>query len=115
MSKHKNWNSKYVEYFSTLIGQLGWGTRPSRPDISFKKSELSSIVTLATIDNLMRVMKILHRIKLESLQMKFNGLGNLGNVKIIVYNDSSFDNFYYGRSDGGFTSFLAYSFGDYQQ
>ena len=59
LSKHKNLNSKYLESFATLIGQLGLVTRQSRPDISFEKSELSSIVKLATIENLIRAMKIL--------------------------------------------------------
>ena len=57
-------------------------------------------------------MKILQRIKSEPLELKFNGLGKIDNVKIIVYNDSSFGNLDNGGSQGGFISFLANSFGD---
>ena len=44
--------------------------------------------------------------------MKFNGLRNLDNVKIIVYNDSSFGNLDNGGSQGGFILFLANSVAD---
>ena len=81
LSKHKNLNSKYLESFATLIGQLGLVTRQSRPDISFEKSELSSIVKLATIENLMRAMKILQWIKSEPLEIRFNRFGKFRQCK----------------------------------
>ena len=54
-------------------------------------------------------MKIIQRIKSEPLELKFNGLGNLDNVKIIVYNDSSYGNLDNGGSQGGFILVLANS------
>ena len=47
-------------------------------------------------------MKILKRIKSETLELKLNGLRNLDNVQIIVYSDSSFGNLDNGGSLGGF-------------
>ena len=41
MSKHENLNTKELESFRILIGQLGWVAGQSRPDIAFEISELS--------------------------------------------------------------------------
>ena len=42
MSKHENLNTKELESFRTLVGQLRWADGQSRPDIAFEISELSS-------------------------------------------------------------------------
>ena len=97
---------------SSLIGQLGWVAGQSRPDIVFEISELNSKVKHATIEYLMRAMKILQRIKSEPLELKFNGLGDLNNVKFIVYKDSSFGNSDNGGSQGGFILIPANFVGD---
>ena len=57
MSKHENLNTKELEIFKTLIGELGWVNGQSRPDIAFEISELSSKVKHDTIEDLMRAMK----------------------------------------------------------
>ena len=57
-------------------------------------------------------MKIFQKIKSEFLELKLNGLGNFDDVKIIVYNDSSFGNLDNGGSQEGFILFLANSVGD---
>ena len=62
-SKHENLNTNKLESFRTLIGQLGCVSGESRPGIAFEISELSSKVKHATIEDLMRAMKILQRVK----------------------------------------------------
>ena len=102
MSKHETLNTKELESFGRLIGQLdclvAW---QSRPDIAFEISELSSEAKYTTVKDLMRAVKIFQRIKSEPLEFKFNSLGNLDNVKIIVCNVSSFGNLDNGGSQGG--------------
>ena len=105
MSKHENLNTKELESFRTLTGQLGWVAGKSRTDIAFEISELNSKVKHASIEDLMRAMKILQRKKSEPSELKFNGLGNLDNAKSIVYNDSSFGNLDNGGLQGGFILF----------
>ena len=112
MSKHENLNTKELKSFRSLIGQSGWVAGQSRQEITFQISELSSKIKHATIEDLIRAMKILMRIKSAPLELKSYGLGNLDNVKIIVYNDSSFGNLDNGGSQGEFKLFLANSFGN---
>ena len=112
MSNHENLNTKKLKSFRTLIGQLGLVNGHSRPDIASEIPKLHSEVKHATVKDLMRAIKILQRMKLEPLELIFIGLGNLDNVEIIVYNDSSFgylDNG--GLPIGGFI-FLTNSVGD---
>ena len=57
-------------------------------------------------------MKILQRIKPEPLELKFNGLGDLNNIKFIVYKDSSFGNSDNEGLQGGFILIPANFIGD---
>ena len=77
---------KFKQY-RALTGQL------TRPDISFDARELSTKNKDATYEDLKHANKVLKKAQLEKdVTVKFSKLGNINELKIIAYTDSSYRN-----------------------
>ena len=85
-----------VEYRS-LLGQLNWIGTLTRPDILFDVCDLSSSVKSATINDLLRLNKVVSRLKGSQVKIQFPPMDNLDACYLEVYTDASFGNL----SDGG--------------
>ena len=92
----------------SAIGQLNWVATQTRPDLSYDVLELSMITNRATVDHLLQANKVIRKLKSEALQIKFPRLGELSNLKLILFNDASFANLPDGTSStGGRVVFLS--------
>ena len=90
----------------TIVGQLGWLSGISRPDISFKVSELSSAIKNATVNDLLKANKVLKYLKNTQSYIQFPKLDNINNLRIVMHSDASYANLPYGGSQGGHLVFL---------
>ena len=100
LCKEKNDNIR------TLVGQLGWITGQTRPDLAFEVCQLSSILNHSKVDYILKANKLLLKVKNENTFLRFGLPGPTGNFKIICYNDWSLGNLKDGRSQGGFIIYL---------
>ena len=82
---------KFTEY-RALTGQLSWAAENTRPDISFDVRDLSTKNKEASYGDLKKANKILKKVQKEDVAVKYSKLGNLNNLKIISYTDSSYRN-----------------------
>ena len=89
----------------TLVGQLGWITGQTRPDLAFEVCQLSSILNHSKVDDILKANKLLLKAKSENI-LRFGLLGPKENFKIVCYNDSSLGNLKDGGSQGGFKIYL---------
>ena len=66
------------------------------------------ITNRATVDHLLQANKVIRKLKSEALQVKFPRLGELTNLKLLLFNDASFANLPDGTSStGGRVVFLS--------
>ena len=76
-----------------MTGQLSWAAELTRPDISFDARELSTKNKDPTYEDLKHANKVLKKAQLErDVTLKFSKLGNMKDLKIIAYTDSSYRN-----------------------
>ena len=88
------------------IGQLNWMATQTRPDISYDISELSSYLKTGTVESIRQVNKVIKKAKRVKSQLVIPDLGDLHDLKIVAYGDSSFSNLSDGGSQGGYIIFL---------
>ena len=84
----------------TVIGQLNWLACISKPEISFEVSYLSSRVTEATIEDVIKANKIVTRIQANTLRLLFPSLDRRF-LHIQVFTDGSFNSLPKSGSQGG--------------
>ena len=91
----------------SLIGQLNWLGSQTRPDCSFDVLELSISMKQPIKENIVRANKTVKRLKYEDCDILFPDLGNLNQLKLVVFSDASHANLPDGYSSaGGFIVFL---------
>ena len=86
----------------TLVGQLGWITGQTRPDLAFEVCQLNSILNHSKVDDILKANKLLLKAKSEDILLRFGLPGPIENFKVVCYNDSSLGNLKDGGSQGGF-------------
>jgi len=92
------------EQLRSKIGQGLWIARQSRPDIMFDVCQLASNYSRATVQDLLDVNKVLKRIALDRLTLKFQPLK--GEVSLVIFTDASFGNLPDGGTQGGYLVLL---------
>ena len=108
LRKNDKVTSEEEKLLRTAIGQLNWVATQTRPDLSYDVLELSMITNRATVDHLLQANKVIRKLKSEALQIKFPRLGELSNLKLMLFNDASFANLPDGTSStGGRVVFLS--------
>ena len=91
--KYEKLSKKKFTEFRGLIGQLSWAAENTRPDIAFDTRELSTKNKEATYGDLKDINKVLKKAQLEKdVTLKFSKLGNIDDLKIIAFTDSSYRN-----------------------
>ena len=55
------------ESIRTLVGQLGWITGQTRPDLAFEVYQPSSILTHSKVDDILKASKLLLKAKNEKI------------------------------------------------
>ena len=92
--------------FRALVGQLNWIAGISRPDVSFVVCQLSTVFNKATVQDMLRAMKVLKYLKGSELAVKIPSMGDLKRLEIWSYSDSSYANLPNGGSQGGVIIFM---------
>ena len=95
-----------LDCLKTVIGQLGWFTSQTGPDLAFETCTLRSTSKNATVNEIIQANKILEKAQKENLILRFSLKGNIKNFKIIRLNDASFGNLSDGSSQGGYKIYL---------
>lgn len=90
--------------FRSVVGQLGWITGMSRPDVSFSYCELSTCQSRPKILDLIKANKTIRDLKSRDVSIKFGPL-NLDSIKMAVFSDASYGNLQGGGSQIGFLVF----------
>ena len=92
--------------YRALVGQLSWVTTHTRPDVAFEACALSVAFYNATIEDLIRLNRVVETLQREHVNLFFPRLHNIGTCTIECYTDAAFNNLPNGNSQGGFIIFL---------
>ena len=65
-----------------MVGQLGWITGETRPDLAFEVCQLSSILNHSKADDILKATKLL-KAKSENILLRFGVPGLKENFKIV--------------------------------
>ena len=107
MQKNEDLNLTEQKTYRSLVGSLNWIVQGSRPDLAFALIDLSPKLNKATVEDLVQVMKIIHRAKNEFSGVFFSHLSNLDRCQLVVFADASHGNLCNGTgSCVGFVVFL---------
>ena len=93
-----------LDSLKMVIGQLGWITGQTRPDLAFETSMLSSNSKNATGNENTQANKILEKAKRKNLILRVGLKGKIKNFKIIGFNSILFGNL----SDGSSLGYIIY-------
>lgn len=107
MQRSDKLTSDEAHLFRSLLGQLNWVVRESRPDIAFDTCELSTLLKEATIDDALRANKIVQRLKKTHVRVVIPSLVEVSHLTIECFSDASFGNLSNGGSQGGYIIFVA--------
>ena len=61
-----------------LVGRINWAVQGSRPDMAFEMVDLSTKFHGGTVEDLVRAMKAIRRLKMEDASVVFPNLGGRG-------------------------------------
>ena len=100
-----------LEEFRALVGQLNWLSTQTRPDVAFDVCELSTVVSNATVEDVIRANKVVKKVKQRNVTLQFKALDGSDGYSLECYSDASFGNLPGGGSQGGFVIFLVDSNG----
>ena len=99
--------------YRAVIGQLNWLATQTRPDIAFETCDLSVSLKKATVNELLRLNKLVCRVKNTPLKIVFPQMSSIESCRLVGYADASFANLCEGKSQGGFIVFLVDSCGNH--
>ena len=106
-AKDEPLSKKEKRSLRSLIGQLGWVSGQTRPDLAFDYCDLSSRVKTATVKDLFHANKVVAKAKSEHTVLTYPSFDKFETLRVVTYNDASLGNLRGGGSQGGFVSFLA--------
>jgi hypothetical protein len=110
-NKKDTLTQKEQTLFRQLVGRLNWAVQGSRPDLSYEMTELSTKLKQGTVEDLIRVIKCVGRMKSEVSMIKFPVLGPYSDRKIVVFTDAALANLEGSGSMGAHVIFMADSAG----
>ena len=106
MEKRSELSERERTEYRAVIGQLNWIATYSRPDISFDVCELSTRIKCATIEDLLRLNKVVERVTQDCVRVFFPRIKSLESCQLECYSDASFGNLTDSGSQGAFVIFL---------
>ena len=92
--------------FKSIVGQIQWTSKQTRPDLSFAGCVLSTKVKNATVADAKAANKYLKNMQSKSVMVVIADTGDIKTSRLLVYSDSSHANLPKGASQGGFIIFL---------
>ena len=91
----------------SLSGKMLWVTSQTRPDIAFATCMMCNAGPEATVNDILEANKAVRKMKNSNdVKINYRKLGNMKDVKLIVYADASHANLNDGSSQGAFIVFL---------
>ena len=107
LQKEELCNEKEKEEMRSVIGQLGWLSSNSRPDLSYDVLELSCKIKNLRVSDLLMTNKCVRKAQMYENSLKYPNMGDLTKCEIVVFSDASYANLPNGSSSaGGFLAFL---------
>ena len=107
VQKEELCTEKEKEEMRSVIGQLGWLSSNSRPDLSYDVLELSCKIKNPRVADLLMTNKCVRKAQMYENSLKYPNLGELTKSEIVVFSDASYANLPNGSSSaGGFLAFL---------
>ena len=74
------------------VGQLNWATSQTRIDLAFETCCLSTKLNSAEVEDLVDANKALKKLKNERFITAFPNLGNLTDLRLVVFANASYAN-----------------------
>ena len=99
--KDKECTVEEYDAYRKLVGQLGWLSSNSRPDLSYDVLELSCKGVSPTVGDAINANKCLKKAGIFESSMLFPKLNDLRNCTMVVYSDASLGNLPNGVSSAG--------------
>ena len=100
-----------LQDYRALVGQLNWLGTQTRPDVAYDVCELSTVLNVATVDDVLRANKVVKKVKQRRVTLQFRSLDCTDGYTLECYSDASFGNLPGGGSQGGYVIFLVDSHG----
>ena len=86
------------------VGQLLWLSKQSRPDIAFDVTMLASRLHVGTVEDIIKLNKVIRKVQAENVSLNFHDLGK--DVELLLFSDASYGNLQNDGSQGGHAVFL---------
>ena len=96
--KNDSLNRQELKQYRSLVGSLNWIVQGSRPDLAFQLIDLSTKFRNGTVDDLIKVRKILQKAKENRADIFYPDLGHVQHWRIVMYADASHANLCEGVS-----------------
>ena len=106
MTKNRRLTTVETPSFKTLVGQLQWASKQTRPDSAFAACELSNRMKGATTNDVKQANKQLRKLQSESGFICIPDLEDITQATLILYSDASHANLSDCASQEGFLIFL---------
>ena len=104
--KTRELSSEEKNILKSKLGQILWVSNHSRPDVSYQVCRTSTGIKETTVKDFHDVNQIIKLLKRKDVSIKHHSLGNLKNLKFILYSDASHKNLFNGSSQGGYIVFI---------
>ena len=105
--KNGDCNEEEIKNLRSIVGQVGWLSTHTRPDMSYEVLELSCVMSNPKVENLIQANKCIKKMGMVECNLKFPDLGDLKKVELVALSDASHANLPDGFSSaGGFIVFL---------
>jgi hypothetical protein len=101
MQKQNTLNTGEMTQLRGIVGKLNWAVQGSRPDMAFEMVELSTKFRNGTVQDLLRAVKSIRKLKEEESKIYFPKLGNIKSWRVVVYSDAAHANLADGVSSMG--------------
>ena len=90
----------------SLAGQLMWISSHTRPDAAYDVCDISTSVTNATQQDLLKTNKVIRKLKSDEVSIHYSNIGRIEDAEIVCYVDASYGNLKGGASQGAHIIFL---------
>ena len=84
-----------------LVGCVNWAVQGTRPDVAFDVVDLSTRFQCASVGDLIRAVKVIVKLKSETVKVSFPNLGDCSTWSIVVFTDASHANICNGQGSVG--------------
>ena len=92
--------------FQSVIGKLIWIRGQTRPDICFDVCHLASNLKNSTLDDIKHLNKVISHLKQSNVSLTFQNLGEVSDLKLVIYADAAHRNLVNDASQEGYLIFL---------